>query len=378
MREATERLSLGPMTVGENLGDEHPDHGALSHGVSGDEGKDARRNDGVVSREEGPRGEAERRDVAQRSDEQQRAPPDSVDQPEADEREDEVGEPDADRLQERRLGTQSGHLEDARREVEDRVDSGELVEEGDEKREKDGRAQPHRPEPSRRVAAEGRLRNLVRLACEGVLRPPGMNQAEDREARGPIQLPANQPPGALWDDETESCVQQGGERRDAEHPTPRVVADAGEPGVGEECDQDAEDNVELEHAGETSTLLGRRNLRDVERRNDGRDPDAEPTDESRDDERIDVLRQSRPHRGHEVEDPDPEQRRAAAEPVGRPAPDHRPDHRAVEGRRHRDAVQTRAQVPERLDRLLGSGNDDRVESEQKPCQGGCRRPDHEA
>ena len=61
----------------------------------------------------------------------------------------------------------------------------------------------------------------------------------------------------------------------------------------------------------------------------------------------------------------------------RPASDHRSDHRAVEGRCHGDAVHTRAQVPESLDRLLGSGNDDRVESEQKPCQGGCGRPDHE-
>ena len=149
-----------------------------------------------------------------------------------------------------------------------------------------------------------------------------MNHTEDGEARGPVLLLANEPTGAFWNHETEGGVQERGECRHAKHPTPRVDANAGKPRVREERDQDAEHNVELEHAGETSALLGGRDLRDIQRSDDGRDPDPEPADESRDDERLDILRQCRPHRGHEVEDPNPEQCRPTAEPVGGPASDH--------------------------------------------------------
>ena len=98
------------------------------------------------SREKRPRAQPERGDVAERADVEQRAPAQPVDQPEADEGEDEIRDADADGLQQRGLCAEAGQLEDARREVEDRVDAGELVEERDEEREQDGHAQPPRPE----------------------------------------------------------------------------------------------------------------------------------------------------------------------------------------------------------------------------------------
>ena len=82
--------------------------------------------------------------------------------------------------------------------------------------------------------------------------------------------------------------------------------------------------------------------------------------------------------------------------VGQP-PNKRAEHRAVKRRRHRDAVHTRAQSPELLNRLLRAGNDHRVEAEQESSQcrsdgpqqdapveagalrrGGCRRRDRGA
>ena len=54
VRETAESLAFGAMAIGKNLGDENPDHRSLSDGVSGDEGENADRHDGVVLREEGP------------------------------------------------------------------------------------------------------------------------------------------------------------------------------------------------------------------------------------------------------------------------------------------------------------------------------------
>ena len=61
-----------------------------------------------------------------------------------------------------------------------------------------------------------------------------------------------------------------------------------EQGVGDEGDQDAEDDVELEHARQAPAMLGRRDLGDVERRGHGGDADAQAADEAGDHEGVDV------------------------------------------------------------------------------------------
>ena len=100
----------------------------------------------IMLREERPGDQPERSDVAERADVEKRAAAQPVDQPEPDEGEDQIGDADADRLQQRGLRAQPGQFEDARREIENRIDAGELVEERDEDGEQDRHAQPARPE----------------------------------------------------------------------------------------------------------------------------------------------------------------------------------------------------------------------------------------
>src|ERR1041385_5972277 len=213
---AAERLARRAVGVGEDLGDQNPDHGALADRVRRDKGEDAGRHDGDVAGIEGPRAEAERRDVAERADEQQRAPAEPVDEPEADEGEDEVRDADADRLQQRRLLAETGEAEYARREVEDRVDAGELVEERDEEGERDGDAEAPGPKA---------------LARPHPLAPSPLRYAQGRLfGRGGTRA-HEQPARALGDAETHHHVDHRRDRGDAEHPAPGVGSDIRERGV---------------------------------------------------------------------------------------------------------------------------------------------------
>ena len=146
MGEAAESLAFGAMAVGENFGDEDPDDGALADSVGGDEGEDAGGHDGIVLREEGPCRQAERGDVSEGTDVEKSAAAEAVDQPEPDKSKNQICDADADGLQERGFGAESGEFEDARREIKDRVDAGKLVEERDQDGEKDWFAQATRPE----------------------------------------------------------------------------------------------------------------------------------------------------------------------------------------------------------------------------------------
>ena len=95
-----------------------------------------------------PRAEAERGDVAERADQQQRAAAEAVDQPEADEREDQIRDANADRGEQRRRLPEAGQFEDARGEVENRVHARHLVEERHEERQHDRRARRHDQKPA--------------------------------------------------------------------------------------------------------------------------------------------------------------------------------------------------------------------------------------
>ena len=52
--KTTERLALRAKFIGENFRDEHPDDGPLPDGMSGNESKNANRNDAVMPGEKGP------------------------------------------------------------------------------------------------------------------------------------------------------------------------------------------------------------------------------------------------------------------------------------------------------------------------------------
>src|SRR5438046_671735 len=104
-----------------NLGDEHPDHGALSDGVRGDKRKNARRDNGKMSAEKSPGGQPERKDVAEGADVKQRAAAKAINQPEPDESENKIGHADAHGLEQRGFRAQAGQRKNAWREIEHRV-----------------------------------------------------------------------------------------------------------------------------------------------------------------------------------------------------------------------------------------------------------------
>src|SRR5207248_2072949 len=81
MREAAQCLALGTMAVGKDFGNKNPDNSTLADGMGGDEGENARGDDSVMLRKEGPRGQAERTNVAKGADVEQGAPPQPIDQP---------------------------------------------------------------------------------------------------------------------------------------------------------------------------------------------------------------------------------------------------------------------------------------------------------
>src|SRR5207237_10500199 len=68
------------------------------------------------------------------------------------------------------------------------------------------------------------------------------------------------------------------------------------------------------------------------------------------------------------------QGRFASEPVGGESARQGADDSAVEGCGERDTMHPSAEVPERLDPLLGARNDDGVESEKETSQGRSDRP----
>ena len=138
--------------------------------------------------------------------------------------------------------------------------------------------------------------------------------------------------------------------------------------VGSEGNEDAKNDVELEHAREPSAIGRRRDLRDVQRRRDSGDADANPADHAREDEHGNPIGKGAAERRDDVEHADAQQSFFAAEIVGRPAAEQSAQHGAIERRANGDPVQSGTQSPERLDFLFRAGNDHGVKAEQKSGQ----------
>jgi hypothetical protein len=68
---------------------------------------------------------------------------------------------------------------------------------------------------------------------------------------------------ALRDARDEQQKDQRWQRLDAQHPAPIEAGELGQDVVGEECDQDAEDELELVQRDEPATMLRRCDLGDV-------------------------------------------------------------------------------------------------------------------
>jgi len=263
--EAAERLALRPVTVRENLRDQDPDDRSLSDRVRCNERKHARGNDGKRFGEERPRTKAERGDVAKRADVKQGAATEAVDQPEADESKDQVGDPDADRLEQCRFLPQTGELENARCEIQDRIDARELVEESEQEGKQDRRFQPHAPEPSGARLIVGHRSDFIHLRLDHGLRGIRVDEADDTCSGGAVILATDQPARALGNDEAGERVDDRRNRHNPQHPPPRVFSDAGQQVIREKRNENTEDDVELEHSGELSAAFRRRDFRDVKR-----------------------------------------------------------------------------------------------------------------
>ena len=254
--------------------------------------------------------------------------------------------------------------------VEDGVDARELVEERHQKREQDGRFQvPRQCRPAGRLFfLQGGAFDFVGERGDLLGREIGVDLGEDCFALVAAFLETDQPPGTFWNSDGEQSV---GDRRNgfhAQHPPPVVFAGSLQEGVGNEGQQNAEHDVELEQPGQQAAFVCGGDFGDVQRGGHRRDANAQAANESGDHEGINIRRQPGPHRGNEVENADPQQRAAASKPVGRNIPRECPHHRAHQCRRHRPTVQAVAQIPKSLDFLIRTGDDDRVESEYQSAQ----------
>src|SRR5580693_7393399 len=101
-------------------------------------------------RKESPRDETERGNVAERANIKKSAPAQPVNQPEADKRENEIGNANANRLQQRGLCTEAGEFKDAGSKIQNRIDARHLIEERNQDGEQDRFAKAPSPEMSRR------------------------------------------------------------------------------------------------------------------------------------------------------------------------------------------------------------------------------------
>ena len=159
---------------------------------------------------------------------EQRAAAESVDKPQTDESEDEVRDPDADGLQQRGLLAQTGQFKDARSEVEDGIDAGELIEERHQERDEYRRPHAAAPEALRRARFFTGSGHGIRAGFQFGIGCMGRDEFQHLHAARTVTFARQQPARAFRNDEAGKRVEQGWQRHDAKHPAPRVVTHAGQ------------------------------------------------------------------------------------------------------------------------------------------------------
>ena len=117
-------------------------------------------------------------------------------------------------------------------------------------------------------------------------------------------------------------------------------------------------------------MVGRGDFGNVKWCDHSGNTDADATDQSRHDERINIPRQPGPQGGDKIENTDAEQGPFASKTLGGPPPDQRSNDGAIERRSHGDPVDCGAEAPECLYLLFRARNNDSVESKEKSCE--CR------
>src|SRR5215467_16217095 len=125
-------------------------------------------------------------------------------------------------------------------------------------------------------------------------------------------------------------------------------------------------------------MLWRGNLRDVHRGHNSRDPNSKSAHHTCGDKRHHIGRKRRTYRSHKIEQSDPQQRQLASVAVRGPPANERANHSAVKSRGHGNSVHSWAEFPKRLYCFFRTGDDDRVEAEEKSGQCRGKRPEEDA
>ena len=211
------------------------------------------------------------------------------------------------------------------------------------------------------------------------MREIGFNQLQHVDTDRAVALAADQPPRAFGQSKAQYGVNGGRNGCDAEHPAPSVFStNPGDYRIGKVSDDDAENDVELEHAGQPPAISGRGDLGNVKRGRDRRDSDAQTAHEAGGDEHADPVSKPAADRRQEVEDADEQERGLAAQAIRRPTAQERAKHGAIKRGTHRQPMHCRTQVPEGLNFLFRTGDDDRIEAKKKPRQRRRDGPENDA
>src|SRR5271169_2012582 len=126
-----------------------------------------------------PGDQTERSDIAEGADIKKGAPPEPVNQPEADESENQIGDANADGLQQCGLCAKAGEFKDAGSEVQNRIDARHLVEECNQDGEQDGLLKTSSPEMSGRSLLRRGGCDLVRFGRDLCLRDIRLGSLQD-------------------------------------------------------------------------------------------------------------------------------------------------------------------------------------------------------
>src|ERR1700726_1881292 len=113
-----------------------------------------------------PGDETKRGDIAERADVEEGSAAQAVNQPETDKSENEIGDADPDGLQQCSFCGEARQFKDTRREIQNRVDPGHLVEECNQDGEQDRFAKAARPEMSGGSLLGGGGENCVCLGSD--------------------------------------------------------------------------------------------------------------------------------------------------------------------------------------------------------------------
>ena len=353
---------------GEDLAEVDPDDRALRKSEEDDEAdKQGKKQLEVLIDGEDIRDAGERKAGADRADEEQGLAAELIDDGDAEQGGDEVGGADHNGLVGARDRGKAGAGEDVIEIVENGVDAGELIEEADGDGEKDQQLVAGREEGVLLGAAFGTHggNHGVHLGL-GVWR----SHAGKDELSFVDAILGDEPAGALGNAEQEKHEEERGDDGDTElhAPLDGAKSKVSDDGVGEVGEQDANDDVDLEHADEATAPLGGGELRDVDGAEDGGAADAEAAQKAEGKEGPPGAREGATGGRDDVEDAHDAESGAAADALAERARKHSAKDGAVEGDGDGEALLALGESVVQLKRVGGASDDGGIKAEEKAAK----------